>query len=169
MSRPSPMFGEECVMGSDYVGELVARVRIRRQEEQLEALKHELAWRKRSSRELEEGAARKLPLGTALTLPSATACLLPLAPGTTGSEHLLACRSGRPSRLLGFPWQGGQSVECRHKAPLIERCPVFEDVIDLCGDDTLDEDIGIEGLLVGKQSTESAASFERWLQRRKAI
>ena len=31
----------------------------------------------------------------------------------------------------------------------------------------LDKDIGIEGLLVGKQSTESAASFERWLQRRK--
>ena len=30
----------------------------------------------------------------------------------------------------------------------------------------LDEDIGIEGLLMGKQSTESAASFERWLQRR---
>jgi hypothetical protein len=32
----------------------------------------------------------------------------------------------------------------------------------------LDEDIGIEGLLVGKQSTESAASFARWLQQRKA-
>ena len=32
----------------------------------------------------------------------------------------------------------------------------------------LDEDIGIEGLLVGKQSTESAASFERWLQWHKA-
>ena len=32
----------------------------------------------------------------------------------------------------------------------------------------LDEDIGIEGLLVGKQSTESAASFELWLQWRKA-
>jgi hypothetical protein len=32
----------------------------------------------------------------------------------------------------------------------------------------LDEDIGIEGVLVGKQSAESAASFERWLQRRKA-
>jgi hypothetical protein len=32
----------------------------------------------------------------------------------------------------------------------------------------LDEDIGIEGLLIGKQSTESAISFERWLQRRKA-
>ena len=32
----------------------------------------------------------------------------------------------------------------------------------------LDEDIGVEGLLLGKRSTESAASFERWLQRRKA-
>ena len=31
----------------------------------------------------------------------------------------------------------------------------------------LDEDIGMEGLLLGKKSTESAASFERWLQRRK--
>ncbi len=31
----------------------------------------------------------------------------------------------------------------------------------------LDEDIGLEGLLMGKQSTESAASFTRWLQRRK--
>jgi hypothetical protein len=32
----------------------------------------------------------------------------------------------------------------------------------------LDEDIGVEGLLLGKKSTESAASFERWLQRRHA-
>jgi len=32
----------------------------------------------------------------------------------------------------------------------------------------LDEDIGVEGLLLGKQSTESAASFEHWLQRRNA-
>jgi hypothetical protein len=32
----------------------------------------------------------------------------------------------------------------------------------------IDEDIGVEGLLLGKKSTESAASFERWLQRRKA-
>ena len=31
----------------------------------------------------------------------------------------------------------------------------------------LDEDIGVEGLLLGKRSTESAASFERWLARRK--
>ena len=29
-----------------------------------------------------------------------------------------------------------------------------------------DEDIGIEGLLLGKKSSESPASFERWLQRR---
>jgi len=31
----------------------------------------------------------------------------------------------------------------------------------------LDEDIGIEGLLLGKRSTESPSSFERWLQGRK--
>ncbi len=29
----------------------------------------------------------------------------------------------------------------------------------------LDEDIGVEGLLLGKKSGESQASFERWLQR----
>ncbi len=29
----------------------------------------------------------------------------------------------------------------------------------------LDEDIGVEGLLLGKKSTESAASLERWLHR----
>lgn len=32
----------------------------------------------------------------------------------------------------------------------------------------LDEDIGVEGLLLGKKSRESQASFERWLQRRQA-
>jgi Protein of unknown function (DUF2442)/Domain of unknown function (DUF4160) len=32
----------------------------------------------------------------------------------------------------------------------------------------LDEDIGVDGLLLGKKSTESGASFERWLQRRNA-
>ena len=31
----------------------------------------------------------------------------------------------------------------------------------------LDEDIGVEGLMLGKKSTESPASFERWLQRRR--
>lgn len=31
----------------------------------------------------------------------------------------------------------------------------------------LDEDIGIEGLLLGKRSTESPASFQRWLEQRK--
>jgi len=30
----------------------------------------------------------------------------------------------------------------------------------------LDEDIGVEGLLLGKRSAESPASFERWLRRR---
>jgi len=30
----------------------------------------------------------------------------------------------------------------------------------------LDEDIGLEGLLLGKRSTESESSFERWLARR---
>lgn len=30
----------------------------------------------------------------------------------------------------------------------------------------LDEDIGIEGLLLGKKSTEGPASFERWLVKR---
>ena len=29
----------------------------------------------------------------------------------------------------------------------------------------LDEDIGVEGLLLGKRSSESPGSFERWLQR----
>ena len=31
----------------------------------------------------------------------------------------------------------------------------------------LDEDIGVEGLLLGKRSTESPKSFEKWLQGRK--
>lgn len=30
----------------------------------------------------------------------------------------------------------------------------------------LDEDIGVEGILLGKKSTEGQTSFERWLQRR---
>jgi hypothetical protein len=30
----------------------------------------------------------------------------------------------------------------------------------------LDEDIGVEGLLLGKRSVESPASFEQWLRRR---
>jgi hypothetical protein len=32
----------------------------------------------------------------------------------------------------------------------------------------LDEDIGVEGLLLGKKSLESRASFARWLDRRRA-
>src|SRR5438876_473144 len=53
--------------------------------------------------------------------------------------------AGGPSRLLGLPWQSGQSVECRHKARLIEWCPVFEDVRELGGDDTPDEAFGLVG------------------------
>ena len=30
----------------------------------------------------------------------------------------------------------------------------------------LDEDIGVEGILLGKMSTESPASFQRWLEKR---
>jgi hypothetical protein len=30
----------------------------------------------------------------------------------------------------------------------------------------LDEDVGVEGLLLGKKSTENAASLARWLERR---
>jgi len=33
----------------------------------------------------------------------------------------------------------------------------------------LDEDIGVEGLVLGKKSTEHPASFERWLQKRKQL
>ena len=33
----------------------------------------------------------------------------------------------------------------------------------------LDEDIGVEGLLLGKKSQESASSFERWLRNRPSI
>lgn len=33
----------------------------------------------------------------------------------------------------------------------------------------LDEDIGVEGLLLGKHSLESPASFSQWLQRRERI
>ena len=32
----------------------------------------------------------------------------------------------------------------------------------------LDEDIGVEGLLLGKRSTESPASFEQWLKNRES-
>lgn len=31
----------------------------------------------------------------------------------------------------------------------------------------LDEDIGVEGLMIGKKSTEGSTSIERWLEKRK--
>jgi hypothetical protein len=33
---------------------------------------------------------------------------------------------------------------------------------------SLDEDLGVEGLLLGKKSVESPASFQKWLESRKA-
>lgn len=33
----------------------------------------------------------------------------------------------------------------------------------------LDEDIGVDGLLLGKKSAETPASFERWLQSRRVL
>lgn len=33
----------------------------------------------------------------------------------------------------------------------------------------LDEDLGVEGLLLGKKSNESLASLERWLERRNTV
>jgi hypothetical protein len=33
----------------------------------------------------------------------------------------------------------------------------------------LDEDIGVEGLLLGRKSNESPGSFARWLERRPAV
>lgn len=33
----------------------------------------------------------------------------------------------------------------------------------------LDEDIGIEGLLLGKKSTESPSSFKKWLEQRNSV
>ena len=36
-----------------------------------------------------------------------------------------------------------------------------------CARDVIDEDISIEGLLLGRPSGESQASFSRWLENRK--
>lgn len=33
----------------------------------------------------------------------------------------------------------------------------------------LDEDLGVDGLMLGKRSTESPASFEKWLKQRKIL
>ena len=48
---------------------------IERQRQEIEELRGELAWRMRSKRELEEGAARKLPLGINLNRYEAAAYL----------------------------------------------------------------------------------------------
>ena len=62
-------------------------------------------------------------------------------------EACTCCRVAErgPLRLPSFPWQGGKPVECRYKAHLIKWCTVFEDVINLRGDDTTDEAFGLVG------------------------
>ena len=58
-----------------YVNDIVLRLKVGGQQQELEALRSELAWRKRSKRELEEGAAYKLPLGINLNRFEAAAYL----------------------------------------------------------------------------------------------
>ena len=58
-----------------HVNDIVLRLKVGRQQQELEALRSELAWRKRSKRELEEGAAYKLPLGINLNRFEAAAYL----------------------------------------------------------------------------------------------
>jgi hypothetical protein len=66
------------------------------------------------------------------------------------------CGSDRLVSASG-PWHPGRACECSdQRGGYGMHWP------------ELDEDIGIEGLLLGRQSTEGAASFERWLQRRQA-
>ena len=62
-------------MSQDSLGQVLLRINVQRQAQQLEELKHELAWRRRSKRELEEGAARKLALGINLNRYEAAAYL----------------------------------------------------------------------------------------------
>ena len=56
---------------------------------------------------------------------------------------------------------------------LVHATPKERDNIELYGDGTihwpdLDEDISVEGLLAGRRSLESAASFARWLAAKRA-
>ena len=67
-----------------------------------------------------------------------------------------------PLRLLAFPWQGRKAVECRHKAHLIKRCPMFEDVINLRGDDTTDEAFGLVGGMPLSQEPLERLTRLRW-------
>jgi hypothetical protein len=90
-------------------------------------------------------SAQTLSLGTALPPKSHRLSLPPHV--RHHGQCVPACRVAErgPLRLLAFPWQGGKAVECRHKASLIKRCPMFEDVINLRGDDTTDETFGLVG------------------------
>ena len=55
-------------------------------------------------------------------------------------------------------------MECRHKAHLIEWFLVFEDVINLCGDDTTNEAFGfVGGLSCSQEPLECLTRFWRRL------
>ena len=84
--------------------ELVTKVTLKRQQQEIERqrqeieeLRAELAWRKRSKRELEEGAARKLPLGINLNRYEAAAYLR-TSPKTLQRWE----KSGRITRCFGY-------------------------------------------------------------------
>jgi DNA-binding transcriptional regulator YiaG len=84
--------------------EVVTKLALRRQEQEIERqrqaideLQSELAWRKRSKRELEEGAARKLPLGINLNRYEAAAYLR-TSPKTLQRWE----KSGRITRCPGY-------------------------------------------------------------------
>jgi len=86
------------------VTELVTNMTLKRQQQQIERqrqvieeLRAELAWRKRSKRELEEGAARKLPLGINLNRYEAAAYLR-TSPKTLQRWE----KSGRITRCPGY-------------------------------------------------------------------
>jgi|KBSSwiStaDraftv2_1062776.scaffolds.fasta_scaffold708791_3 hypothetical protein len=84
--------------------DLVTRVTLKRQEQEIDrqrqemdVLRAELAWRKRSKGELEEGAARKLPLGINLNRYEAAAYLR-TSPKTLQRWE----KSGRITRCPGY-------------------------------------------------------------------
>jgi len=86
------------------ITELVTKVALERQQQEIdrqrqeiEELRAELAWRKRSKRELEEGAARKLSLGINLNRYEAAAYLR-TSPKTLQRWE----KTGRITRCRGY-------------------------------------------------------------------
>ena len=96
----TPVGGESSVNLTELVTKVTLKRQlqeIERQGQQMEELRAELAWRKRSKRELEEGAARKLALGINLNRYEAAAYLR-TSPKTLQRWE----KSGRIARCLGY-------------------------------------------------------------------